>query len=134
MAYVNEENAGFWTTDVSFGASSKQGAIGSTHQRIVDRKILAVAGHITPIARPARMIDARCVLRALELSAGDAVNAAPANCTTSFREANGTGAGSIIVGPMVPANVDITTGNAEEAVGEYEYLFKGDVLVFTVTM
>jgi len=134
MAYSTEANAGFFVTAQSFGSSSKSGPIASTHQRIVDRVAIAAGGNNTPIARPIRMLDARVVFRCLSIADFDAHTAAAANCTTTLLEADGSTSGSIVTGAMVPNNIDISAGHAEEAFAELEFVFKGSALTFTASL
>lgn len=134
MAYSTEANAGFFVTAQTFGSASKSGPIASTHQRIVDRVPIAAGGNSTPIARPIRMLDARVVFRCLSIADFDAVTATAANCTTTLLEADGSTSGSIVTGAMVPNNVDISAGHAEETFAELEYVFKGSALTFTASL
>lgn len=131
--YANEEDAPFFVSQLQFGVASKAGPVGSTHQRIVERVAVAAGGNIYPVARPVRLVDARVVFRCLDAADFDAIDATPANCTTTFRECDGSTSGSIVMGNMVPGNVDVTLLNGDVAVTELEYVLKGTALTFTVS-
>ena len=135
MSYATEGDAGFKVTALSDPAGSLGGPIGSTSQRIVEDVPINAGENVTPVARPPRMIDARVVMRCLDLAAVADIDTAPGDCTTTIQCADGNSTGTVMVSPMVPRNADITAGHAEQAhIAELEYRMLGSVLTFTPTI